>query len=155
TLRSSSTDSTRPDVLVHVASLTTDECLIDLALAGELSARCFILHRQTNTLKHKPSGLLADSRSATNLITTHAILATSKHPHRKQPLIKRDRRILEDSPHLDRELRLRMATLALPHATHWNKRNIRTATRRTSDTIRPATRHKVIQAVVGISEVED
>src|SRR6266700_524771 len=63
-------------------------------------------------MKHKPCGLLCATESASNLIGAKPVFAVHHHPESDQPLIQRDRRILENGSHLDGEL-LR-ALLALP-----------------------------------------
>ena len=88
-----------------------------------------------------------------NLPRANAVLAVGNHPHRGEPFVESDRRILEDSPHLDRELTLLMPSLALPHAAGGNEGNFLRATDRADNAIRPAPCHKVIQAVICIREV--
>jgi hypothetical protein len=46
-----------------------------------------------------------------------------------------------------------MAGLALPDAASGDKGHILTTTRRAHNAIRPAARHKVIKAIVGVREV--
>ncbi len=140
--------------LVHVPRPATDESLIDLDFSTELPAR-LPLQRQPDSLKHEPSRLLADSRSPADFVGTDTVLAVRQHPHCKQPLVQSDWRILKDSPDLDGELRLRMPSLALPNSPRRYECDILRPTGRAHNAIRPAPRHEIVQAVVGIRKVED
>jgi len=145
----------RLHMLVHIARLAADERFVNLNFAGELSAAVAVLQRKANPLEHEPCGFLADAGGATNLVATDAVLTIRNHPHRKQPLIERDRGVFKDGADLDGELSLRVTGLALPHAARRNKGNIGTPAGRTYNTIRPTPRRKVVQTVVGIGKVKD
>ena len=84
------------------------------------------------------------------------VLAVGDHPHGGKPLIKADSGILEDGPDLDRKLRLRMPSLALPKATGRKKRHpIRTAGGARHLAVFPAPCGQKVQAIVRIGEVQN
>jgi hypothetical protein len=141
---------------MHVPGFSANECLIHFNFAAELSASTFILHRKAYALKHEPSGLLADSGSTANLVTTYSVLTVPEHPHSQKPLIQRNRGVLEDCSYLDAELRLRMARSALPESSRSKERYFpRAASWANRYTVFPATLCKVTNAIVGISEAND
>src|SRR3990167_3054117 len=154
TSSTSSADASCLNVLVHVSRLAADVSLVNFNFAAELSAR-LTLQRKTNALKHEPSRLLANSSGATDFVTRNAILAVCQHPHRKQPLVESDWRILENATGLNAELRVIVSSLALPDAARLNKANVSRATARADDTVRPTPRHEIVQAVVRIGEVNN
>ena len=86
---------------------------INLDLTRQLAAVARILHRQSDSLKHDPSGLLGNADSTVKFVAGDSVLAVSEHPHCKKPLVQRNCRIFKDSPDLDAELGLGMPSLAL------------------------------------------
>lgn len=105
---------------------------------------------------HKPCGFLSNSQAAHDFVTADAVLATGNRPHCWKPLIQTERRILEDSPNLFRELTLGMLDGTLPNLTLRDVARVLSATTRTcNDAIRPTMRNQVIQAVISIGEVND
>src|SRR5438445_13346006 len=69
-----------------------------------LVPRSYPCHCQSQPMQHKPCGLLSDSQSTANLMTTDSVFAVGQHPHCWHPLLQGDRRILENSSQLDGEL---------------------------------------------------
>src|SRR5712692_8724532 len=54
------------------------------------------LESKPDAMEHKPRTLLSDAQCTVNLPRTDAVFAIRNHPHRAEPLIQRDRRILKD-----------------------------------------------------------
>jgi hypothetical protein len=100
--------------LVHVPRLAADKGFIDFDFASEL-VKTLVLHCQTNPVKHEPRGLLGDAEPAMDLIGRDSVLATDEHPCCAEPLLKRNRRVLEDRISLEREGRTEMSGIALPN----------------------------------------
>lgn len=98
---------------VHVAGLAADEGFIDFDLTVDLVERLG-LHGEPDTVEHEPRGFLSDANRTAQFVARNTVSAIHQHPHRREPLGQTDRRVLEDGPHLDRELLL--ATTALPDA---------------------------------------
>src|SRR5262249_37757182 len=136
------------------ASEITDISFVALNFTAELASD-FALQRKSDPLKHEPCGLLSDSSSAGNLITAHAVLAVSQHPHCEEPLVQSDRRLLKDRSNLDGKLRLRVARLALPETPRRNKGNVFASARWADNALRPSATHKVRDAVIRISKIDD
>jgi len=55
-------------------------------------------------MEHEPCRLLRHSEITVNLVRRNAVLAVNQHPKGREPLLQRDRRILEDREFLDGEL---------------------------------------------------
>ena len=142
-------------VLVHESRLAADESFVNfnMAAASAKLATFVALHSKTDSVKHEPCCLLRDTQGAVNFPRRNAILAIGDHPHHGQPLIQSKRRVLKDTSGLDAELRFGMASLALPETAGRNERYILAATSRTDHAIRPAAKRKVVNAVIGVSEV--
>lgn len=145
---------------MHELLLAADESLIHFNFAiraAELrlpSGEWLILHPQANPMQHKPCRLLRDSKRAMNLPRTDTVLAVGNHPHYREPLVQTQGRFLKDRARLDAELRLGMASLALPETARGNERSVVPATSRANNlTVRPAPRLEVVQAVVGVRKV--
>jgi len=141
---------------VHVPRFAADESLIDFDFAAQLGPEEIVLHCKANPLQHKPCRLLGNLNVASNFVATHAVLAVRQHPRCREPLIKRDRRVLIDRPDFDGELSLRVMTSALPSPTSRVEcaDSGRTATG-TNHAVRPASNGDVVDAVVRIREVDD
>src|SRR5207248_720378 len=138
---------------VHVARFAADKGFVHLNLAGQLPAA--LLHRQTDSVQHEPSGFLSDAQVAADLVGANAVLAVRNEPHRRKPLVKTERRILKDGSDLDGKLRLRMASLALPVTPRRHKTDILGIAVRAHNAARPAIECKVVQAVVRVREIDD
>lgn len=88
---------------VHIASLSPDESFVALDLAGEF-AEFPGAHRLTDSMQHKPCGLLGDAERPPEFVTADPILAVGDGPDRDKPLIHPERRILEDGADFVRKL---------------------------------------------------
>lgn len=154
-LSSSAGDNTLALRLVHVPRFSANESFVNLDFTAELPACTFILHGEPDALKHEPRRLLTNANCAMQFITAHAVLAICQLPHRQQPLIESDRRVLKDRPDFDRELRFRMPRLALPYLAGLQEADILRAARRAHDAILPAPGRKKRDAVCRIGEVND
>src|SRR5207302_6200278 len=100
---------------VHIACLTSNEGFIYFYFAAKL-ARVLALHREPSTLKHEPSSLLSDADAAVNLPGANTILGVHEKPHHREPLIKSQRRIFENSSGLKREFPSGVLLMASPDA---------------------------------------
>jgi hypothetical protein len=141
-------------VRVHVASLRADEGFVYFNFARQLAA-VFALHSKPNPMEHEPSRLLGDPQRTVNLPRANTILGSSDNPDSGEPLFKADRGILKDRPNLGRELLFGVLRLALPAPLIRQKAYFRATASRASDTVRPAPRNHVVQAIVGVREVKD
>jgi len=142
---------------VHEASLATDKSFVYfdwISSSAELHKRAS-LHRQPDSVKHEPCGLLGDAKSACHFIGTHTVLAVRNHPHGDEPLVERQRGILKDGADLHAELFLRVLLFTFPHSASGDKANVSAATGGAGNAIGPAPRNHEFEAVVGVSEVND
>src|SRR5579862_9522143 len=103
---------------VHVPRLATDEGFIGFNSTRHLVDGSVVL-RVPDAMQHEPSRLLSYSECAGDLIGTYSVLTVRKQPHRAEPLIKADSRVLEDRTDLDRELLT--AFEARPHQARLEK----------------------------------
>lgn len=143
-------------VSVHIAGKTAaDVGFVSLNLTAHLHLKRSGLHGKTDAMNHEPSGLLSNADSAMDFIRTDAVLTVRQHPDRRQPLIQAKRRIFKDRSNFDGELTARVRALALPLALLRQKANVSAPACRTDNTVRPASRHKVVKAVVSIREEDD
>ena len=143
---------------VHESGRTTNESLVyfDFAVRSTEFQERAILHCKTDAVKHEPSRLLSDAKSTAHFIGTDSVLAVRNHPNSNKPLVQANRRILEDSPDLDRKLPMMMDGLALPLALILQEHNIITLTSGAgNDAIGPAELDHELQAIVGVGEVDD
>src|SRR5581483_10556990 len=122
---------------------------------AELAAEEIILQCKPDTVQHEPCGLLSNIQSAGNLVAANSILAVSKHPRCRKPLVKSDGAVLVDRTDLDGELALRMMAAALPHAALWVELHFLRAASWADHATGPATHSKVVNAVIRIREVDD
>ncbi len=143
--------------LVHESSSATDEGFVYFHfLSTSPKFRGVIaLHRKTDSVKHEPCGLLSDAKSAGHFVGTDAVFAVGNHPHCDEPLVERQSRILKDSPDLHRELFASVLALAFPHAASGDKANFFALTSRAGNAIGPAPRNHELEAVIGVSEVNN
>src|SRR5271157_709778 len=143
--------------LVHVGDSSTNKGFVYLdsaATFAHLSDR-FILHGKTNSVQHEPCSLLCDLQIAGYFVATDTILAVGDEPHCCQPFVESDCGILHHSPDLDGKLALGVMASTLPRAALLAVFDSLRATSRTSYlTVRPAANCEVVNAVVGIREVD-
>ena len=142
--------------LVHVARFAADEGFVNLDFTCELAAVLPLLSK-ANPVKHEPRGLLGHSKRFRNFATADAILAVEYQPHCREPLVQTERRVLEDSSNLHRELPSWMTDAALPAQLILQESHSGTAAPRTGNATLPlrATGDKIAQAVPLIREVQD
>src|SRR6266700_3015977 len=143
---------------VHEASRTADESFVyfDLAPASAKFQNGAVLHRKTDAMEHEPCGLLSNAKSATHFVGTDSVLAVRNHPNSDEPLVERQGGIFHDGSDLDGELPMVMDALALPLPLILEEHGILTATGRADhDAIGPAQLDHEIEAVIGVSEVDD
>jgi len=153
--RPGSSNPALPLADVHVPSFAADESFINLDFAVELGAKEFILQSKTNAVKHKPRRLLSDAHVTGDLVAADTVLAVREHPRCSQPFVQTDRAVLEDRPNLDGELTLGVMATALPSAPIRVEANLWRSATRTRHAVGPTSHRKVVNAVVGIREVDD
>lgn len=139
---------------VHVPRFATYKGFVNFDFPTQLSEG-FILQGKTNPVHHKPCSFLSDAEITRYFIRTDSIFAVGQHPNCGKPLFEADSGVLKDSSHLDGKLALGVMTSALPDATARVELDLGRAASRADNAIRPAPRHKVFEAVVGIREVHD
>src|SRR5712692_5939775 len=98
-------------------------------------------------MEHEPCCFLRDFQGAVNLPRANAILGINNHPHRGEPLVQRDRGILEDRASLERELWSIVLLAAVPAVVLFEEEDVALAATRADHAIRPATGHKVFAAI--------
>ena len=113
--------------------------------------------RHSDSVQHEPCGLLANLQGAVNFPATNTVLSVGKHPRRGEPLIKADRRFLEERANLDGEFTLGMMDCTLPRLSLGveGADALRTTVRADDLAIRPAASGQVGNAVIHAVEVED
>src|SRR5579871_3558848 len=107
---------------MHVSGTTADKTLVNLALSGQLVARIAV-SCITDSMQHKPRGLLSNSQRPVNLPRTDAVLAVGNEPHRNKPFVETERGILKDRARLNCELALCVMAAALPTIMLLRKRD--------------------------------
>lgn len=110
-------------------------------------------HGLANPMEHEPCGLLSDAERAGNLARANAILRSGDEPHGREPLLKAQWRVFKDGSDLAGKLALRVAALALPLFLIRQIGDILAATGRAFDTLWPAVRDHIGEAIVCVSEV--
>jgi len=105
--------------LVHEARATADKRFVGLDATAHFGEGTF-LHRQSDTVKHEPSGLLRHAKGAANLVRTDAVLRVHDEPDSREPLAQGKRTVVKDRAHLHRKLFF--ARLAVAHHTLAGKR---------------------------------
>jgi hypothetical protein len=113
------------------------------------------LESETDAVHHEPCGLLGHSDGAVNFVAAHSIFAIGDHPDGYKPFVQRDRRVFEDGIDLDGELPFGVRSLAFPNPASGKESDFLGTAARTGHAIAETTRHEEIQAIVGISEVDD
>ena len=149
-------DAALPLVRVHETGSTANESLIHFdwnPRAAQWHSGA-ILHSQANPMEHEPCGLLSDAQSASHFIAADPVFAIGDHPNCDEPLIQRQRGILEDSPNLDGELFASVFALALPEAASGEEAHLGASASGADNAIRPAALNHEREAIVGIGEVD-
>jgi len=143
------------NVRVHIACLPADEGFVyfhRVPAAAEFNERAF-LYSGTNAVHHEPRGTLHDAQSASYFIAADSILAGSQEPHRGEPFVQRNGRVLEDGAKFDGELAT--AFLAFPDAAGLQVIVIFALTGGASHTVRPAGSGDSLNADFGVTIVAD
>jgi len=152
-LSAGSGDLGSPFRCVHVPRLPADESLVNFHFTGQFTTR-LALECKPDTVQHEPRGFLGHAKRTVKLPRGNAILRISDQPNRRKPLIQTKRRILEDGPSLESELALRVMSGALPLPLIRQESHAGISAGRAGDTVRPAPRHHVGEAIVGVGEVD-
>jgi hypothetical protein len=141
-------------ILVREPRLAPDKGLVYFNLAAEFGETAS-LHREPDTVEHEPSGLLSDAERPTDLVGADPVFGIGDEPDRRKPLVKPERRILEDRPDFGRKLPLGMFSLALPQAAGRDEPDVLGLAGRAGDAVRPADFDHECQAGVRVGEVAD
>src|SRR5216684_3806745 len=128
---------------------------VSSASTGQVPPNFSKLPRLANPMEHEPRGLLSDMEIARDFIATDSVLAIDYQPHRDQPLVKRERTILEDRADLDRELATVMGLAAFPQAARGQEAHSLSAADWARNAIRPAEFSEQAERAVRIGEVAD
>ena len=113
------------------------------------------MHRKADPLEHEPCRLLGNLDVSRNLVATDAVLAVSKHPGCREPLIQWNRGVLIDRANLDGELTLRVMAPALPCAPIGIEADLRSSAAGADYAVRPTPDSDVVDAIVRIREVDN
>jgi hypothetical protein len=142
---------------VHVARFSADESFVNLdrRTASTKFHDRTVLHRKPDSVKHEPCRLLSYANGASDLARRNPIAAIGKHPHHRQPLLKRNRRIFKDGSDLRGELAFLVSALALPFALILQEHNILPSTGRTGDSIWPQFIGHVVESIVRVGEINN
>ena len=108
-------------------------------------------------MEHEPCRLLSNLYVLGNLVATDSVLAVGDHPGCSEPLVQRDRRVFHHSSDLNREFALGVMAGALPSPASAveTAHTGRVASGANDRTVRPPAHCKVVNAVIGIREVND
>jgi hypothetical protein len=109
----------------------------------------------TNAVEHEPCSLLGNAERTSDFVAADSILDIGDEPDSGKPLLKSQRRVLEDGAHLGSELPFGMGAFALPFPLSRQEGHIGTPTGGASDPIRPTALSHVFQTVIGIGEVDN
>jgi len=143
--------------LVHVSSFPANVSFIGFyfsTTSSEFAAQRLILQCKPDAMKHEPCRFLSHANSPGNFVGANAIAAVGKHPDYDQPLLQRNRRVLEYGSNFCGELAFCVRAFALPLALIVQENNILAATRRAgNDAIRPTKNGHVGQSVIRIGEI--
>jgi|HubBroStandDraft_1064217.scaffolds.fasta_scaffold22605_3 hypothetical protein len=104
-----------PFVFMHVPRLAADKSLVYFDFPAQLVEGA-ILHGKADAVEHEPCGFLSDAQTTVDFVGTYSVLAVDDKPRGREPLFQGKRGILKDSPGFERERRLRVPDVALPHA---------------------------------------
>src|ERR1039458_378365 len=94
---------------------------------------------------HEPRRFLRDADGAMDFVGTHAVLAVHYLPHRHEPLVQAERRILKDGAGLCGELASIVARAALPAVVLLKERHVGASASRALNALRPAARYNVFE----------
>src|SRR6185312_5622684 len=109
-------------------------------------------HRRTNAMAEIPCGLIADSQSSLDLVSTHSLAGLAEQERGKEPLLQRQMRIIEDRASGDAELIV--ALFAVEQLLCSRKLYGSHLTAQALNAVRPAQAHQKLSAfVVGIEQV--
>jgi hypothetical protein len=153
-LRTAPANCLFPFVLVHVPRLAADERFVNLNLTGQLRGG-LILHRFADSLKHKPRGLLGQSKIAGDFVRRDSVLAIRDQPHCRKPLVQGDGRFVQERTHLDRELFPAFRGAALPDTASLQEHRFLGPAVRALNSIGPTLRRKVLQRIVRVVEMDN
>lgn len=142
-------------VLMHVPRLATDKGFVDFNFAPKLAAESFVLHSKPDSVQHEPCGLLGNAECPVDLPGGNTVLAIGEEPNAWEPFVQAKWGILEDGPDFNGKLAFGMPVAALPAHLVFEEPDLCRSACRTNNAIRPALRHHVVQAILGISEVND
>ena len=149
-------DSALVHALVHVPRFSANEGFVRFDFAVQFAPEVLVLHREPDAVKHEPRRLLSNLYVSRDLVATDTVLAVSDHPHRHEPLVQRNGRVLHDGANFDGELALGMMRTALPQAAIRIEFHLVRPARRTGDlAIGPAPEGEIVNAVIGIREEND
>ena len=138
---------------MHVARSAADESFIRFNSAREFLNRA-LLHRQANPMQHEPSGLLRNANRTAQLVRTDSVFRIGNQPKGGQPLIQRDRRILQNGSDLDGKLLLFVLRLAFPNLARGQKENVFGTTAGAFDNaIRPTNRLQKIERMIVVGKI--
>src|SRR5580658_2658938 len=146
--------------LVHIAKRSADKGFIGFYFAAILaevgSAERFVLHGQPNPVQHEPSRLLSNLHASSDLIAADSVLAIGNHPSCHHPLVERDCGILHHGSDLDGEFAFGMVLGASPGTALLAEFNSLAPAGRANDlAVWPSPNSKIINAVVGVREVDN
>ena len=113
------------------------------------------MQRHSNTVIEEPSGLLSDAESAMNLVRTDSVFAVHNEPHRHQPFVQTDGRVLHDRAGFRGELTCIMLCAALPTVVLLSEDRLVATATWADDTFRPAAANQVLTAVCRFGEVDN
>src|SRR6185437_10581350 len=153
---SSSSNSPLALTDVHVPRFAADESFIHFDFSGEFATKEIILHGKPDAMKHEPRRLLSYFDIPRNLVTADSIFAVSDQPSSSEPFIQRNRGIFHHGADLDGKLALRMMLRTSPSApliTEFD--SLATASWANDFSVRPAADSKIVNAVIGIGEIDD
>lgn len=141
--------------LVHVPGATADESFVDFNLPFEL-AEAASFHGEPNAVQHEPRGRLANAQSARKLQAADAVLGVSDAPDCDEPLLERQRAILENRSDLDAELLAAILRLALQQRAGTDNADLLVPACGASDfAIRPFDGEHGFEADFGVGKVSD
>ena len=140
---------------MHVAGLAADVGFVDFDIAADFPA-VLRLQREPQPVEHEPCGLLSDVQRAAEFVAADAVLAVGEQPECGQPLLKRQRRVLEHGSDLQGELGAGVIAVALPDSrVRQVGHAVGPAARALDDTIGPADGEDRRVAVGVVREVQN
>jgi hypothetical protein len=143
--------------LVHIAGEAANHGFVgfDRTISAEL-LKSSALHSEPNPMQHEPRCFLTNLQIARDFARANPVLAVADQPDSRQPLGQRQRRILEDSSNLNRELSPVVFLATFPAALIGKKVDlIASACRTFHNTIRPTARNHISDTAVLLREIAD